>query len=120
MDERIKIIEHKDQEIMYVDYRGFKTQDELVALIDKVALELENRSNKIHVITNFEGVKVGSEYMTRAKELGNTVFAEKMNKSALLGITGLKKILLKSYNMFSKNQQHPFDTLEEAKDFVVS
>ncbi|MFY0690097.1 MAG: hypothetical protein JXQ90_23190 [Cyclobacteriaceae bacterium] len=43
-----------------------------------------------------------------------------MIKGAILGVTGIKKILLQGYNSFSGSKVLvPFDTIEEAVEYVT-
>ena len=60
-----------------------------------------------------------TEFMQRAKQLGKEIFDSRTSKSAVLGVTGIKKILLNGYNMIVKNKLEPFDTKEEALEYLV-
>jgi hypothetical protein len=54
------------------------------------------------------------------KVLGQEVFKEKTIKSAVLGVTGIKKILLVVYSKFSKDDVVAFDRYEDALEYLVS
>lgn len=59
--------------------------------------------------------------MSRLKELGNTVFKKHMKCSAVLGISGLKKILFDGYNRATGSTNvKAFNSREEALDWLVS
>lgn len=59
--------------------------------------------------------------MKRTKEI-NENYGHKISKRAVLGITGIKKILLAGYNKVSGKgvKAIPFDTKEEALEYLVS
>ena len=55
-----------------------------------------------------------------AKKIGAEVVTPRSLKNAALGITGVKKILLQAYNLVcGENALTPFDTEEEAKEWLV-
>lgn len=49
-------------------------------------------------------------------------YASKLEKSPVIGVTELKEILLKGYNLFKKEEDATisFATKEEALDYLVS
>jgi hypothetical protein len=69
-------------------------------------------------LSNFEGTFGSDEFMARTREL-SPLFQSKTKKEAVLGIKGLKKILLHAYNAFSKSKLLQFNTKEEALDYLV-
>ena len=58
--------------------------------------------------------------MKKANELGKEIFDSRTEKSAALGITGIRKILLQAYNSIMKNKLVPFDDKNEALDYLVN
>jgi len=57
--------------------------------------------------------------MERSKQLGAEVFKVKTEKGAVLGVTGIKKVLLNAYNMVAGEKLRAFDSEEEAKEYLV-
>ncbi|MFK7799288.1 MAG: hypothetical protein AB8E82_17695 [Aureispira sp.] len=113
----VEVIPYKGKQIMFWSYPDGITQKELVeALRSQLEFSRNNRQIK-YMITNFSNVSVGNEFMLVAKS-NLDVFDEL--KSALLGITGLKKILLMGFNRVAKNQILPFDAKEEALEYLVN
>jgi hypothetical protein len=117
----VSYIQHKGKTILYVDYRNMTGEQtkEAIEILEEEARELRTWSQKGLVLTDFRNAKASQEYMTHAKKLGKEVFADKIQKSAALGITGVKSILLQAYNAFSKDKIVPFDSEEEAKEWLV-
>lgn len=117
----VSYIQYKGKTILYVDYRnmtGDQTK-EAIAILEEEAREMRTWTQKGLILTDFRNAKASSEYMAHAKKLGKEVFADKIQKSAALGITGVKSILLQAYNAFTKDKIIPFDTEEEAKEWLI-
>lgn len=94
----ISYLEHQGKQIMFADYRECFKEDQQLALLEEVAIEIAKTPDRTLLLVNYDGVAGGRKYMARLKELGNTVFKQHMKCSAVLGITGLKKILFNGYN----------------------
>lgn len=115
----ISYINYKGKRIMMIDYTKCKTSPEMIQLLEQVADEYRKSGEKFLTVNDFTGNFGNDDFMKRAKELGPEVFDEKTLKSAILGITGVKKILLLAYNKFVKNKLVPFETKEEALEYLV-
>lgn len=110
---------HSNKKIMFADYRECKKPAQQLELLEEVAKMMELTSDVL-LLVDYDGVSGGIEYMSRLKELGNTVFEKHMKCSAVLGITGLKKILFNGYSRATgaKNIK-AFGDREEALDWLV-
>ena len=64
------------------------------------------------------GGKFDNDIVGRLKDLtkGNEPYVK---KAAVVGMSGLYKVVLMAVAMFSKREFHMFDTAEEAKDFLA-
>jgi len=114
----ISWITHKGKKILYLNYKN-KTKEEMIQMLEDAAKIYRESKEKILSIDDFEGTFVSDEFMKKAKELAKEVFSLKRKKGAVLGITGVKKILLISFNSFSADKLYPFNTKEEALEFLV-
>ena len=117
----VNYIQYKGKKILYVDYRNMTGEQtaEAIANLEEEAKEMRTWTKKGLILTDFRNAKASAEYMAHAKKLGKEVFAEKIQKSAALGITGVKNILLQAYNAFSKDKLVPFNSEEEAKEWLI-
>ena len=111
-------ITHKGKKVLFVDYTKCKTPEEMIVLLEKAKDEYENSSVKILGLSDFTGTFGTDAFMKRAKKLG-PYFDQKTDKSATIGIVGIKKILLQAYNRFIKIKNIPFNTKQEALDYLV-
>ena len=114
-----EIIKYKGKSILFADYSTCKNKEEIFALLESSVEVLSNSPEKLRVLINVERVSGTREFQKRAKELGEKT-EDKVLKRAVLGITGLKKVLLMGFNNFTKKKAHPFDTKEEALEFLVA
>lgn len=116
----ISHINHKGKDILFADYSECKNKDEMVSLIHDVAKEAKSTIGKVLFLYDFSGVKGSPEFNAASKQLSKEVFDHKIEKGALLGIDGLKKVFVSGYNLVAKVKFNPFDTKEEAIDYLVS
>lgn len=115
----VKLINHKSKEILLLDYSDCKTLEEMLTVLnDGVDLVRTLPGKGLHLIdiTNAYGSR---KYMEALKEAGKEVFNEKAGKVAIVGVKGVKKVLLMGYNKIAKIKLVPFETREEAMDYLV-
>ncbi len=115
--------EYKGKRILDVDYRDLDPKEfiESLDLVVKTILEVPPPT-KIISLTNLEGAVVNKEGMAKLKEMGPKV-ETRIEKSAIVGIHGIRHVLLSAYNRVtgaSKHKQRLFNTREEALEWLVS
>ncbi|OHD07316.1 MAG: hypothetical protein A2086_03115 [Spirochaetes bacterium GWD1_27_9] len=113
-------IEYKGKKILYCDYRCFKQEKEWLENIEIVAKELINSQEKVLSLTDFRNAEgLGQDYLTRAKVLGKEIIKDKVERSAVIGISGMRKLLLNTYNLLSGDKMIIFEDEITAKEFLV-
>lgn len=119
--ERVYWITHKEKKILVTNYEGLHTTEELRLVVDReVEIELASQS-KILVLSRVANTTITTEFMRYAQQKGRDVRSIKVEKTAVLGITGVKVILLKSYILFSGEKTTlSFNTERAALDWLVS
>lgn len=111
-----EVIAYKGKQIMLWRFPDRINQQELVE-ITKGHIEFSRQNPHLkYVITDFSNVHVGSEFMQTIK--ANSDVFDRL-KSAPIGISGLKKVLLMGFSRVLKKQIRPFDTKEEALEYLV-
>lgn len=119
----VQWIEHKGRRILFTDHRG-ATQKELIDDFEQAVKLIQEvpPPTKIRYLADFEGAMIDTAVMTKLKELGREVYEPRTEKSAVVGIHGIRHILLAAYNRVtgSGKNQKLFDTQEEALDWLVS
>ena len=116
-------IKYREQKVLFVDYANFKAEEVLPQM--RKAAELCNMSSrKVLLLANFENVDLGkvsqrNEILQEAYQLGLNVFNEKTEKSAIIGMSGIKKMFYNLYVRFSKHEIKLFDSKQAALDYLV-
>jgi hypothetical protein len=115
----VSYIFHKGKRVMFIDYSNCKTIEDTLKVLEMVKNEYLKTNEMLITLNDFNGGFGSKEFMKRATELGKELFNKRTHKTAAIGVTGMKKVLINSYNMFMTNKLHIFDTKEEALDFLV-
>jgi len=114
----IEWINHKGKRILYIDY-GKLSVPEMVAQVKKATETLvASGSSQNLTLSNISDAFVNNEFIAVAKE-HSKISLPLTKKTAVVGVTGVKKILLKGLNTFTSKPRVPFDTIEQAKDWLV-
>jgi hypothetical protein len=116
---RVTFIRHKDAEILFLDFSHCAI-DESEAIIDQAAAVIRNRPpQSVMTLTDVTNMRFDDKLSARMKEFtaGNKPY---VRAAAVLGVTGLKKILFETIMIFSKRKLHAFDRIEEAKDWLAA
>lgn len=117
----ISFITHRDKQILYVDYRGMKTNVQMIDTMRRLGEMVTLAPGKLLLLYDYRDAVVSSEFMAAAKQLTSELKPlHKVEKRAAVGIMGIKKILLQAYNVFSGDEVRPFNTLDEAKDHLTA
>lgn len=113
-------IMHKGKEILFIDYKGTSGVPEMVQILKQAQSIIINDNKEYLQLTDISEAYATSEYMEEAKKVAKDT-PKLAKKRAIVGITSpTKKILLMAYNVvIGKNGLKPFNSLEEAKDWLV-
>ncbi|HEX3046719.1 MAG TPA: hypothetical protein VHY08_18335 [Bacillota bacterium] len=109
---------HQGKKILYINYTGLSIPEQLDLIREATQILLDSASQENLTLTDVRGITVSSEFVDLAKEMG-AKSGPVTKKAAILGVEGLKKVILYGVNKFSGNIRKPFDTIEEAKDWLV-
>ena len=116
--ERARFIEHRGKKIFLLDCTN-ASFEEVHAVADECARQVRIQPpNSVLTLTLAGGGKFGPETIHKLKELtkGNKPYVK---ASAVVGITGLYKVVISAVSLFSERRFHMFDDIEEAKNFLA-
>ncbi len=121
VNERTEWITHRGKRILFMDYRGLSGND-LIRQIkenetDLVGLGEAGALDQLHLL-NVEGGFATREIVAAFKEAGVNL-RPYITATALVGLSKMQKRLMTVYNKLAVKVAKPFDTLEEAKDWLV-
>ena len=115
-----KYIHYQGKEIVYTDYR-MKSPEEMVLTLNEaitfISL-LENKGIKYLHLIDLRGVPVTTEFAGTLIDQAKHHVGK--SKSAILGITGIKRMFFKSYLFLSKSEMRSFQDKEQALQYLVS
>ena len=114
-------LDYNGQKIMYIDYREHKTEAELLQTLAMAEKLIRMTTTDIPMLFNYEGVSVTVGFMKRLKELGKEAArSQRLNRQAVVGITGLKSILLQGYlRTTGETRIQSFETEQDALDWLT-
>lgn len=119
----VEWIEHRGKKILIIDLRDLGTPAMLDDLhrADQLFLEIPIGTRVLHLI-DFRGATVHPAVMNHLKQSGKAIVEPRTEKAAIIGIDGIRHILLAAYNRFTGagKRQKLFDNQEEALEWLVS
>ena len=115
---KVEWIEHKGKRILYTVHSGSIEDDmiESLRLSDKM-IDEENAKDLL-LLADYTDSFGTQKYMSAVRDFGKRR-ASITKKTAVLGITGPKKVLLMGYSALTGGNIQPFNTKEEALDWLV-
>ncbi|MBI4979278.1 MAG: hypothetical protein HZC28_17485 [Spirochaetes bacterium] len=111
-------IDHKGKKIIYIKYGGLTQPQMLDQIREATKMIVESGSNENLSLTDMTDTHIFDEFMELAKIEGAKSLPL-TKKAAIVGVVGVKRILLNAVNMVSPKARKPFDTIEQAKDWLV-
>lgn len=117
--DRLSIINYKGKEILYLDQRGLNGDDLLKGCKNADQFIKNYQKDTALTLANFTDTTASQEVMNYLKSEESVNINKKVVKAAVVGITGIKKILLNAYNTVTGGKYKAFETEEEAKEYLV-
>ena len=114
----IEWLDHKGKKILYIKYTGLSPSEKLDQIDKAVKILSETHKTDNLTLTDMSETFVDEEFLNKSKEQGK-ISKNYTKKAAIVGIEGIKKLLLKTVNAFSGNPREPFNTIEEAKEWLI-
>lgn len=117
--ERARFISHRGRKIFLLDCSGCKAL-EIAAIIAETARQVRSQPlASVRTVTVAGGGRFDQETIQQLKELtkGNAPYVD---RAAVVGITGLYKVVIMAVSVFSNRNFHLFDTLDEALDYLAT
>ncbi|MBN1799738.1 MAG: hypothetical protein JW822_14270 [Spirochaetales bacterium] len=113
MEQRIYWLKYGEKKILYCDYSNIDTQ-EILKLFTKSNNVVLNSKEKILMLTDFSDVKIDKVIIQRLKDAEARAVAKKVGKTAVLGISGIKRQILNFYNATTGSNAKAFSNRKDA------
>ena len=116
---RARVIEHKGIRIVYLDFSNCPIEEAHDVITAAKPLIRSQPEKSVYTLTYTDGGKFDSEIIGALKEFtkGNEPYVK---AAAVVGITGLQKIVLDAVAFFSNREFATFDDIEEAKEYLIT
>ena len=115
---RIELIHYKNKEIIRSDFRGLTDDDDLIAFLSKLFQYMKDIERPVRRLTLIEGVYFTPKVMAQLPKVTNEL-QSMIIKDAVIGVHGVKRILLQAYNAIIPDRVKAFSNEEDAKDWLV-
>ena len=113
-------IEHKGKKIFYQDFsRNFYNSAVVKTELEEVQkIVIAQPMNSVLVLSDFRDTNVGTDLLT-AMNTASAATKAHVNKTAVLGVTGMKRKLADLLTAVTGQPLRYFDNLEAAKDWLA-
>jgi hypothetical protein len=117
---RSKWIEYQGKKIFYQDFSGLFYNSEAVKkeLNEVQEIVLAQPPNSLLVLADFRDTQIGSDLLSIMNEASARTKSH-VRKTAVLGVTGIKRALADMLTRLTGQALMYFDTEEEAKEWLV-
>lgn len=111
-------IHYKGRDVFILDYSDC-TEPKMISRLQNLQGYIETENKPVLLLSVFnEKNFVSLSFMQEAKKATGSVL-HLLDKQAIVGLTDIKKMLLKTYNfMFNRNIQN-FDSIDAALDYLT-
>jgi hypothetical protein len=119
---RSKWITHMGKQILYADYTNFKEADfdslrgELLAVEAEICRKPENSVLSLTDVSGSVGTRQALDLFKKSAQIAK----KHIRRQAVVGVTGVKKILFDAVVRVSGQNAKTFSDLEKAKDWLVT
>lgn len=116
--ERVKFVNHKGKNILLLDFSNCSCEEVLRIIEESRKLIKVQPEHSLLTLTNVEGAHFDFKVVEAMKDF--TVHNKPyVRKGAVVGVTGLRKIIYDAVMRFSGRNLPSFDDIEEARDWLV-
>lgn len=119
---RIQLVSYNEKLVHIIDYSQLKNIEEFVKVVAEVDAfndtQIESGRKDFLILSDLSNSYIFGDALDALKKSGAKI-KPYTRKTALLGITGAKSILLKTANALLKLNMKPFDNKEEALKWLT-
>ena len=119
MGERDTFITHQGKELLLVDFANLKADQFIQAIGEAKKFLLGLGKKDLLVLYDVSNSRVSPEVVDTLKEAAKATHPF-IKRRAVVGISGLQRVILNAVNVFTGEDIRPFETPEQAKDWLAS
>jgi hypothetical protein len=115
--DRIRFISHNGKQLLFLDFSSCKADEALKTISEAKKIIQDQPENSLLILTDVTDGRFNTLVTDAMKEFvaHNKPYVK---ASAVVGITGLKKIIYDAVLIFSKRNISTFDSVEAAKEWL--
>jgi hypothetical protein len=123
--DRVKWIEHKGKKILYIDYSNLQSsvpaqKAEALELMKQVRKVFEGLNEKTLFMSDVTDAVPDKDTLNGLKELAGFANGKQIvARECVVGMSSMQKVLMNVINFVSKAKLTMFDSIEEAKEWLV-
>jgi len=112
---------YEGKKIIFLDYTGVSHHEEemFIKELDEVKNFILSQGDNLLILVDVRNSYGSPKIINKMKEDGK-IEKPFIKKQAVVGVSGMKEILLKGINLFTDINMKPFKTIEEAKNYLVN
>jgi hypothetical protein len=115
----VSYITHRNKQVLLIEYKECKTIADTLIVLDEIKDEFLKTTGIWLTLHDFSSAYGSTEFMNKANQYAKQYFNSRPSKNATFGLKGIKKVLLQGYNLVVKDKIVPFDSMEEALDYLT-
>jgi len=117
---RIRWIKHKEKPILLLDYSNFLNSDETIRTISEVNEYIKKLGvYDILLLVDVRNSYANEKMVVDALKQNALIVKPYVKKAAVVGVTYTQEVILTVVNMFSSLGLKPFDTINNAKHWLI-
>ena len=116
--DRVRFIKHHEKEILLLDFSNSGTDEVLKIIEDAKRVISTKPENSLLTLTDVTNARF-NEKVGDSMKVFSAHNKPYVKAAAVVGITGLKKIIFGAVMAFSKRNLESFDEVEQAKNWLV-
>lgn len=112
---------HNGVRILVVSYGRCRTDEEMLAVLAEQVAQIHAAGTKVRVLHDYRNAFWGERFIEESKRLSKERRERAFERVALVGMVGIKKVLLQSYRLFTGDtSSRTFDTVDAALAWLAS
>lgn len=116
---RVEFIKHNGKEILSLDFSNSKPGD-VFLIINEAKQSIRTRpESSVRTLTDVTNMRFDENVTQQLKEF-TSHNRPYVSAAAVVGVEGVKKIILNAVMLFSKRKFHTFDNVESAKNWLAA
>ena len=118
MTKYITIVEHRDKKILYANHQDCGSEIIVATIKQSEELIIKMANPDLRLLVDIRNCEITNEVVNQFKETAKKI-KDYRKKTAVLGITGVRKVMLIAVNKFSGIEAKAFDDEISAKEWLV-